>query len=474
MRKDALVIGLAIFAMFFGAGNLIFPPFLGMESGSDWPIGFLCFVLVDVVLACAGVYLMNASGGAVVAVERALGHRSGLLLASVGVLLIGTLIAMPRTAATTYELGISPLFGDTVGLLPFSIIFFAFVFLMAYKESRVLDIIGKVFTPILVLGVFILLVAGFVNPIGEVGEPLIDSAARVGIQAGYQTMDVLGVIGFAIIVQDTVRSHGIVSRTARMKVIGRAMIIAAVLLALIYGGLAYLGATARSLGTDLSEGALIVAITQRLLGEFGMGMFGIIVTVACLTTAVGLVGSTASYFHRLTHEKLGYVAGVALECIVGVLICNLGLDTIIALAEPVLAVVCPPFVTTIVLMLFRRHIRSNWVYRGAALASVIAATVIAFHTYGGYFPWVESLPLYRFDFAWLPFAVIGSALGLLGAKLRGSMRDRASAFAPPLDPVQRFYPKARASKHVRAHAHMKVYSLERERLLERAANAQPS
>ncbi len=422
--KGSLVIGLAIFAMFFGAGNLIFPPFLGMESGSHWPIGLLCFVLVDVVIACAGIYAMNAAGGALVAIEGALGHRAGVVLATVGVLLIGTFIAMPRTAATTYELGVVPLFGKGSGLLPFSVMFFVAVLLMTYKESRVLDIIGKMLTPLLVLGVGILIVVGVAHPIGPIGEPITASAAQDGIKAGYQTMDILGVVGFSIIVADTVRSHGFIARDARTAIVRRAMVVAAIMLTIVYGGLAYLGATARTLGADLSQGSLIIAMTRHLLGDAGVTMFGAIVAVACLTTAVGLVSSTASYFHQLSQGKLSYEAAVAIDCIIGIVICNLGLDTIIALADPVLAVVCPAFMTTIVLLLFRHRISSSSIYRGAALGATVSAIAIALNAYGGLFPPLAHLPLRSVDFAWLPFALIGGIIGAIAAALQRKRRSK--------------------------------------------------
>lgn len=472
--RESIIIGSAIFAMFFGAGNLIFPPFLGMQSGVDWPIGLICFVLVDVVLACAGIYGMNASGGALVAIESALGRRAGIVLATVGVLLIGAFIAMPRTAATTYDLGIAPLFGEQVGLLPFSLVFFALVFLMTYKESRVLDLIGKVLTPLLVVGVGVIVVMGIVHPIGPVGQPLTASAAQDGIRAGYQTMDILGVIGFSIIVQDTVRARGYADRSTRTAIVGRAMVIAAVLLALIYGGLAYLGATAQGLGTDLTQGGLIIAITRQLLGDAGVTMFGAVVALACLTTAVGLISSTASYFQRLTHGRLSYLAAVIVDCALGVLICNLGLDNIIAFAEPVLAVVCPAFMVTIVLMLFRRRIRSSWVYRGAALGATAAAAIIAIHTYSGVLPFVGELPLYSVDFAWLPFAVIGGILGGAAAAVHRARNPRRTAFRAAEEPVTRFYPKPHAPAHVRSHAHMSVYALEHAMLFEGKKGESPA
>ena len=114
MKKDTLITGLALFAMFFGAGNLIFPPFLGMESGTDWVIGFLCFILIDVALSCLGIFALNAAGGANAAVEGSLGRVPGLVLNTAVILCTGMIIAEPRTAATTYEMSMIPL-GQAVG-----------------------------------------------------------------------------------------------------------------------------------------------------------------------------------------------------------------------------------------------------------------------------------------------------------------------------------------------------------------------
>ena len=116
MRKDALVTGLALFAMFFGAGNLIFPPYLGMTSGSEWLVGFACFIFVDVVLSCVGIFALNAAGGANAAIEGTLGRVPGLAMNTAAILCTGVLIATPRTAATTYEMAVMPLIGDGMGL----------------------------------------------------------------------------------------------------------------------------------------------------------------------------------------------------------------------------------------------------------------------------------------------------------------------------------------------------------------------
>ena len=208
MRKDALVTGLALFAMFFGAGNLIFPPYLGMTSGNEWILGFACFIFVDVVLSCVGIFALNAAGGANAAIEGTLGRVPGLAMNTAAILCTGVLIATPRTAATTYEMAVMPLIGDGMGLAPFSVLFFALVLALTFRQSRVVGIVGKVLTPLLVLGIIVLVAAGVVNPVGDVGAPHSAHVAQDGILAGYQAMDIIACVGFAIVIQDAVRADG--------------------------------------------------------------------------------------------------------------------------------------------------------------------------------------------------------------------------------------------------------------------------
>lgn len=418
MKKEAAVTGLALFAMFFGAGNLIFPPYLGMESGDLWPVGLAFFVLIDVVLACLGIYALNAAGGGEVAFGRTIGKAPAVALNTAAILCTGVFIAMPRTAATTYEMAVNPNFGNEVGLLPFSLLFFAVVLVLTIRESKVVDIIGKVLTPLLVLGIVALIAAGIANPIGPVGEPISNHVAQDGILAGYQAMDILCVIGYSIVLQDTLKSAGFTERNAKLHILTFASIIAGVLLTLIYGGLTYLGATSGSaFDANVTQAELIVGITYQLMGSTGVAILGIVVMLACLTTAIGLIGSTAAYFQHLTHDRISYRTGVVICVIVGVLICNLGLGLIISIASPILTLICPPFMTTIVLMLFARHIHTNLIYQGAALGAFLSSIPLAIQSAFGIWPFVEAMPLFSYGFAWLPFAVLGGFLGSIVARI---------------------------------------------------------
>lgn len=229
--------------MFFGAGNLIFPPTLGQLSGTLWPWGFVGFLITDAVLSCLGVYAVNAAGGPRHAFERALGKVGGTVLGTAAILCLCVLFAMPRTAATTFELSVSPYLGDGAEsyLVPFSIAFFFVVYLLACRKSRVVDIIGKFFTPTLVIGVVVLIVAGIVQPIGPIEAPLTSTVFQEGVRSGYQTMDVLGAAAFSIIILES----GLVSERPegreRLTLLARASIGAVAMLGLVYGGLTYLG-----------------------------------------------------------------------------------------------------------------------------------------------------------------------------------------------------------------------------------------
>ncbi len=432
MNKDALVVGLALFAMFFGAGNLIFPPFLGLESGWEWPLGLACFVFVDVVISCIGVVAINRAGGSILSIEGVLGKRAALVLNTAAILCTGVIIASPRTAATTYEMSIAPLLGDWIGLLPFSLLFFAVVLLFTLRPTRIVDIVGKVLTPVLVAGIVIMVVAGIVNPLGPVTAPETATVVADGISAGYQTMDILAVGGFAIIVQESVRAAGYADAKSQLSVTARASLVACVLLTLVYGGLTYLGATAATVVPhDVNNATLITLITEALMGRTGLIVLGVVVGFACLTTAVGLCGATAAYLERITGRRVSYRAALIAVVLIALAICNLGLTNIINLAAPVLSVICPPFMITVVLLLFRRHIKSTWTFKGAALAAVTVSLVLTLHDLTGAFAFVEAAPLYTYGFSWLPWALAGAVVGaLLGRRFdRRSLPSGARAVA---------------------------------------------
>lgn len=413
-RSDPLVIGLALFAMFFGAGSLIFPPYLGMESGTQWFLGFLLFIIMDVGLAFVTMVAMINGDGRISGVTGVIGKLPALILNTAVVVCIGPLLAIPRTAATTYEMTITPIIPGTSPVLV-AVIYFALVFVLTIKPSKVVDIVGKFLTPLMVIALIVLIVAGVISPLGPISEPVISNVVAEGIINGYQAMDVLGALGFAIVICSTVTDRGYTEHRERTRITTISCVLAGVLLFIIYCGLTYLGATYSTLENiaNVNQASLIVTITECLLGRFGVIMLGVIVGLACLTTAIGLTAASAEYFENITHGKLKYGVVVGIICVFSAVVSSFGLSTIISIATPILCVVYPVIVCLILLSFFKKKLCNRNVYKGAALAAFIVSLLTIAVSYGRPFQFIDVLPLSEYQLNWIIPAVVGGIIGAL-------------------------------------------------------------
>lgn len=417
-NKDALVIGFALFAMFFGAGSLIFPPYLGMETGTSWFLGFICFFLADVGLAFVTIVAMVNGNGSISGVTGIIGKIPSLIMNTAVIICLGPLLAIPRTAATTYELTITPLFPKLNTLL-FSVIFFALVIALTIRPSKVVDIIGKFLTPLMVIALVILIGAGILHPLGEIGGGIVESTVREGILNGYQAMDVLGALAFAIIIISSVQAHGYTENTERVQITAKACLLSGIMLFMVYGGLTYLGATVSSKYdiTTVNQASLIVDITQDLLGVFGVAMLGIIVGLACLTTAIGLTSASAAYFESITGGKVKYTVVVIIIGVLSMAVSNFGLSTIIGIATPVLSLVYPVVVVLIILSFLKKKLKNPNIYKGAALLALIVSLLTLADTYGMPMPFLKTLPFTSVGLNWIIPAIVG---GVAGSFLKSS------------------------------------------------------
>lgn len=411
---DSIVVGFALFAMFFGAGNVVFPPYLGMHAGEQWANGFLLYFIADIGLALVAMFAILHAGGADNITGR-IGHVASKVLMCAVILCIGPMVAIPRTAATTLEMSVTPFFS---GMSPvvFSIIFFAVILLLSIKQSAVIDIVGKILTPALLIGLLVLIVKGFVSPIGDIVDTGV-SASEVsvnGIKSGYQTMDVLAAMAFGIIILSSADEKGYTDSKSTAKMIGIAAALSGVLLLIVYFGLTYLGATASTVfPTDISRANLVIGIVELLLGKAGLIIFAIVIALACITTAVALVSSAASFFSKLANDKISYSVFVVIICVSSAVISNLGLDMIIAIATPVLDIVYPPMLVLILLSWFGDKLHKS-VYVSSVAGSLIASVLATASLYGMNVPVIDSLPLASLGFGWLtPTAVFGLVVYLV-------------------------------------------------------------
>lgn len=409
---DIAVIGLALFAMFFGAGNLIFPPYLGTNAGSSWFTGFMCFFIADVGLALVAILAMIKTGDVSMnGITGKLGKVPSMIINSLIVLCIGPFLAIPRTAATTFEMGVMPIF-PFINTWVFGAIFFGLVLLFTIRPSGVVDVIGKFLTPALVLCLLSLIVIGYLHPIGEIVPTTHFDTVKEGIMAGYQTMDVLASVVFVIIIISAAKSKGYTETKATMSIVIKSSVFAAVALFVIYGGLAFLGATTSAGGFEgYNQTALVVAITQTLIGGYGVLVLAIIVFFACLTTAIGLVSSCASFFEELTKGKISYRAMVLITVGFSYVVSNFGISTIISIAAPILTLLYPVVLVMIILTFFGKHIKNNNIFIGAAVLALLASGADVLLGFGLPFEFIRSLPFGEYQCGWVVPAIIGGAIG---------------------------------------------------------------
>ena len=426
--RDIIVVGFALFSMFFGAGNVIFPPYLGMESGPQWLLGFSAYFIADIGLALLGVFALLRVGSSE-AVTLRLGKIPAELLMCAIILCIGPMVAIPRTSASTFEMAIAP---NLPGVSPvlFSVLFFALILALCIKESAVVDIVGKVLTPLLLVGLFAIIIKGIVTPLGEIAAlPQIANAAVTGIKAGYQTMDALAALPFGIIVLQSVTAKGYDSGKKQFRVVGGAAVLAGVLLLCVYMGLAYLGATVSAQYTsDIGRAQLIMALVEALMGKVGVILFGVVVGLACVTTAIALTSSAAAYFAELCRGKVPYKVFVIAICVFSAVVSNLGLDRIVAVAAPVLDVIYPPTLVLIFISLLAPRLPDR-VSRGAAIGALLTSVLCTLNANGIHIPFMANLPLYDLGLSWLLPAVI---FGLAASLLPGRSQTReARVFQRP-------------------------------------------
>ena len=412
--KDTAVIGFALFSMFFGAGNVIFPPYLGLQLGVHWFEGFFCYYLADIGLALIALFAVMRCGSTEAVVGR-IGKLPSVLLMSVIILCIGPMLAIPRTAASTFEMSVESMIPDFSAPL-FSGIFFLLIFLLCVRESAVVDIVGKILTPALLLGLLAMIVAGVVHPIGSIPSSApIDNVAETGIKAGYQTLDALAALIFGIILLNSAENKGYTRFRDKAGIVAGSGIVAGIALFAVYLGLTYLGVSISEYA-DLSVNRtdLLLSIVQRLLGPAGVILFSVVVALACITTAVALVTASSEYFSDLSGGRLSYRTLCIIICVFSAFISNIGLEEIITVASPVLDVVYPPALVLIFLAFFSQYIKNDWIFRIAALGAFIFSFLNALNQYAGIsIPLYDTLPFSSLGFGWVLPAAAGGLLGAL-------------------------------------------------------------
>lgn len=378
---------LTLFSMFFGAGNLIFPPIMGASAGTNVAPAMIGFLIGGVALPVISIITIALSGTDMRDLVNRAGKSFGLVFSVMVYLSIGAFYALPRTGAVSFSTAVAPIIGTkslTASIL-FSLVFFGVAFYLCWNPGTIIDSLGKILTPIL-LGLLVLLVflclaslpASHDAPTGEYSA----TPLAAGLLEGYMTMDSIAALAFGIIV---VTSLGHTGGGIGAKVVRRtstAAIIAGSLLAVVYVGLGLIGhvlPNAQSYG----DGATLLAdAAQMTMGWPGQIVFGLIVLTACMTTAVGLIAATSEFFHRLL-PAVSYRAWMIVFTIISFALASAGLDSVLAIAVPIITFLYPIAITVVFITIATHPVRlatpALWTFRlGSWMAAAwSAATTLA-------------------------------------------------------------------------------------------------
>ncbi|MFA0013440.1 branched-chain amino acid transport system II carrier protein [Vibrio lentus] len=403
---DIMALGFMLFAFFLGAGNIIFPPLAGQLAGDHFLPAMSGFLLTAVGLPLITIVAVAVAGGSWGHLTKDLPKQAATIMAVLIFIIIGPAFAAPRTGLVAYEMAVKPFFIDAsqAHLTLFSIAFFVVAMFFSWSQGKLIDVIGKVLTPALFVGLVVLAIAVFVNPQGDIlaahGEYITQPMTK-GFLEGYNTMDTFASLMFGMLIVDAIRSKGITDRAATTKYLISAGCIAAAGLAFVYISLFFLGATSATVAAGADNGGAILSLyVQSLFGPSGQLVLSVIVLLACLTTAIGLVSACSDYFSSLT--PLSYKTWVIINGVACATVANVGLSQLISLSVPVLFALYPVAIALVALTFLRsRFPNPKAAYRVVVLVSLLFALIDGAKVAGVDVSALKMLPLFEIGMGWL-------------------------------------------------------------------------
>lgn len=413
-----LISSLALFSMFFGAGNLIFPPTLGRMAGDSFAIAELGFLATSVGIVLLAVIATTRAGGNVEDNARPFGRVISALFGVAILVAIGPGLAIPRTAATTYEVLELSLFP---GLNPIisSVVFFAIVLFFALNPKSVIDSLGKLLTPLLLILLAVIIVKGVTAPLGTPVTTGMENVFAASFEEGYQTMDGLAALAFTSIIIAGYRQSG-VSEKDLVSMTIKAGIFAALALSFVYAGLLYIGATTS--GIDIGEPSrveMLFYISSELLGYAGRIALAGAMSLACLTTAIGLTTAVSSFAERISRGRVKYGFIAVLSTIFSAFFAVYGVESIVAISAPILVFMYPIAMTLIFLNLLPKERVQISTFYGATIGAFMFSLLSFIEGYIP-LPFMESFralfPTSIHSFLWIIFALVFGFLFTIGAR----------------------------------------------------------
>lgn len=424
-----LIIGLMLFAMFLGAGNVIFAPIVGQQAGTDTWIAMSGFLITGVGLVFLAIIALTRGGGTVEKLASRVHPKFAVVFSVLLFLALGPFYVIPRTTSVVYEIAIKPVVGTTnasIYLFIFSFLFILFTILLSWNTTKFVDRLGKIITPVFGILLLVLVVTSIVNPMGESGAPrgeYVSDTFLKGFTEGYYTMDVLAAFVFGGIFIKSIKGLGIKSEKEVSKLFVKAGLVTTVGLVALQISMAWIGATSvEAIGYKDNGGEVLAQSSEYLLGQAGIYVIGLVILLTGVTTNVACLGAVSEYFGKIqtsvTYKKWLIVFGL-----LSLVFTNFGLNTILTMASPVLLLLYPLAIALIGLIfannLFGGH---QAVYVGTiigvstvAILDAIKEAGIATETINSYFNFI---PLFENGGGWIVTGLVGFTVGFFAAKVK--------------------------------------------------------
>ncbi|MCY7008435.1 branched-chain amino acid transport system II carrier protein [Fusobacterium simiae] len=411
--KDILLTGFALFAMLFGAGNLIFPPMLGYETSSSWIPTMLAFIITGVGFPFLGILSVSVVGNGIKDFANRVSPMFSTIFAILSILAIGPMLAIPRTGATAYEITFlyngmeSPIYKYI-----YLLCYFGIVIIFSLRANKVIERVGKILTPILLVLLFLIIVKGIFFSNLSIKPDIYPHAFKRGFLEGYQTMDTIASIAYAGIILKAIKNGRNLTQKQEFSFLIKSGLVAIISLSLIYGGFALVGAKMHSVLNTNDKIELLVKTTSYLLGSYGNLVLAVCVAGACLTTAIGLIATVGEFFSSITSFK--YEKIVILTVIISFLLSILGVESIIRISVPILVFIYPVMISLIILNLFGKYIKNDYVYKGVVLFTGIVGLIESLASIGIINSYTSSvleiLPFSDYGLTWLFPGLVGYIL----------------------------------------------------------------
>jgi len=439
-KEQFFSVAIMLFGLFFGAGNLIFPPLLGKQAGGATFQSLLFFGITAVVFPILGVVAVAKTKGLSNLASK-VDKYFAIVFTTMIYMAIGPGLGIPRAGSLPFEMAVAPFLPENVSLnlsrLVYTFVFFLVAYLVCLKPNKLVTRMGKFLTPALLVLITVMFVGVlFKNP-NAVTSPVGDyatSSTVKGFLEGYNTMDTIAALNFGLVISLAVKSFKVEDEE---KVIGytvRVGLVAGSFLFVIYAMLAYIGMTTSGLTGDVKNGAeILTTVSQYVFGKFGIVLLASIFTLACLTTCIGLITSISKFFETMTKEKVSYHKWIVFWTFLSFLVANFGLNTILKVSVPVLVAIYPVSIVLILLGLTEKYFGYNkFTYRLVCYTVTFISVVEALLSVKVNLPVVtdvvSSLPFFSLSLGWVIPMAVAWFVGMASKLLEGRETAGSAAF----------------------------------------------